>query len=184
MFHCDDRPDFTRRRPSGACGHSTNEEKTTATTTASSGGKEERDYNWRREEGVTDVTLVDKSGTLERKGEGEYLGKEVSIKEFGNKEFRRPARRDKSRSLGRRDRSQVGRDRSPVRRDKSLARRVRSRSRKDRSTARKEKERWRFVACSNVSWIVLSEWVWPDTTTRTDEKYCRFSDVPWYYSRQ
>ena len=57
------------------------------------------------------------------------------------KEFRRPARRDRSRSLGRRDRSQVGRDRSPVRRDKSLARRVRSRSRKDRSPARREKER-------------------------------------------
>ena len=35
------------------------------------------------------------------------------------KEFRRPARRDRSRSLGRRDRSQVGRDRSPVRRDKA-----------------------------------------------------------------
>ena len=47
------------------------------------------------------------------------MGKEVSIKEFGNKEFRRPARRDRSRSLGRRDRSQVGRDRSPVRRDKA-----------------------------------------------------------------
>ena len=57
------------------------------------------------------------------------------------KEFRRPARRDRSRSLGRRDRSQVGRDRSPVRRDKSLARRVRSRSRRDRSPARREKER-------------------------------------------
>ena len=42
--------------------------------------------DWRREEGFTDVTLVDKSGTLERKGEGEYLGKEVSIKEFGDKE--------------------------------------------------------------------------------------------------
>ena len=30
---------------------------------------------------------MDKSGTLERKGEGEYLGKEVSIKEFGDKEY-------------------------------------------------------------------------------------------------
>ena len=40
------------------------------------------------------------------------------------------------------------------------------------------------TTCINVSWIVLSEWVWPDTTTRTDEKYCRSSDVPWYYSRQ
>ena len=31
----------------------------------------------RREEGFTDVTLVDKSGTRERKGEGECGGKEV-----------------------------------------------------------------------------------------------------------
>ena len=43
MFHCFDRPEFTRRHLSGACGHSTNEEKTTATTTANCGGKEERD---------------------------------------------------------------------------------------------------------------------------------------------
>ena len=35
---------------------------------------------------MTDVTLVDRNGTLQRKGEGEYLGKEVSIKEFGDKE--------------------------------------------------------------------------------------------------
>ena len=46
--------------------------------------------DWRREEEFTDVTLVDKSGTLERKGEGEYLGKEVSIKEFGDKEQKTP----------------------------------------------------------------------------------------------
>ena len=43
MFHCFDRPEFTRRHPSGACGHSTNEEKTTATTTTACGGKGGRD---------------------------------------------------------------------------------------------------------------------------------------------
>ena len=45
MFHCYDRPEFTRRRLSGACGHSTNEEKTTATLTTTCGGKEGRDNN-------------------------------------------------------------------------------------------------------------------------------------------
>ena len=30
-------------------------------------------------------------------------------------------------------------------------------------------------------WIVLSEWVWPDTITRTE---CWSLDIPWYYLRQ
>ena len=60
--------------------------------------------DWRREEGFTDVTLVDKSGTLERKGEGEYL-RRLGFQEA--KEFRRPARRDRSRSLGRRTGAKV-----------------------------------------------------------------------------
>ena len=45
-----------------------------------------RTGDWRGEEEFTDVTLVDKGGTLERKGEGEYLGKEDSIMELGDKE--------------------------------------------------------------------------------------------------
>ena len=36
--------------------------------------------DWRREEEFTDVTLVEKGGTQERKGDGEYLGKEICIK--------------------------------------------------------------------------------------------------------
>ena len=43
---------------------------------------------WRREEEFTDVTLVEEGGTLERKGEGEYLGKEVFIKLVGDKSCR------------------------------------------------------------------------------------------------
>ena len=49
-----------------------------------------RTGDWRGEEEFTDVTLVDKGGTLERKGEGEYLGKEVSIMELGDKEQKTP----------------------------------------------------------------------------------------------
>ena len=44
--------------------------------------------DWRREEEFTDVTLVEEGGTLERKGEGEYLGKEVFIKLVGDKSYR------------------------------------------------------------------------------------------------